>query len=66
MDGGRQSLQVEGSMASSRDRKASVAATERTEDRRMLILPRGSERLNHSMPLGHVVDDADIYPKSIG
>lgn len=53
-------------MASSRNRKASVAATERTEDRKVLILPRGKERPTHSMPLGHVVDDADIYLKSIG
>lgn len=52
-------------MASSMNRKASVVATEATEDMRGLIWLRGKEKSNHTMPLGHM-EDTDLYLKRTG
>lgn len=61
---GNRVFKLEVGKASSRDRKTSVFATERTEGMRVLTWLRGEERPCPSQPLG-CTDNADLYSKSI-
>lgn len=52
-------------MASSRNRKTSVVATERTEVMGVLLWLRGKESPNSSMTLGYT-EGADLYERILG